>query len=200
MLVILDPPHGKETPGKCSPDGRILEWSWGRSFLRRIEKRLNELGIPNVRDWNEDSEPGLTKRCTLANTIAKKNGGPSIFISTHINAAGSDGKWHSAQGWSVFVGKNASSNSKKLASLMTKNAKETGIKVRVPMPNQPYWIQGLTVCQKTNMPAVLVENMFQDNKEDVDFLLSEEGQSILTEIIVKSVCEYFGIAYDKNSK
>ena len=200
MLVILDPPHGKETPGKRSPDGRILEWSWGRNFIGRIEKRLDEIGIPHLRDWNGDNEPGLTKRCQLANDLDKKNCGPSIFISTHINAAGSGSQWMSAQGWSVFVGNNASNNSKKLATLMTEAAKESGIKVRVPSPSQPYWVQNLTVCQKTSMPAVLVENMFMDNKSDVEFLLSEEGQSVLAEIIVKAVCKYFDLPYDKDTE
>lgn len=190
MLVILDPPHGKEVPGKCSPDGRIKEWSWGRVFLGKIEKRLGEVGIPYTRDWSGDSEPGLTKRCILANEIAKKNGGPCIFISTHINASGSDGKWHDPRGWSVFVGKKSSANSKKLAGLMTEQAKKAGLKVRVPSPSQPYWEQDLTVCQKTSMPAVLVENLFQDNKEDVEFLLSDTGQDILCEVVVKAICEY----------
>ena len=192
MLVILDPAHGKETPGKCSPDKRLLEWKWSREFLEVVEKKLDEAAIPHVRDWSGDNEPGLTQRCNMANAIAKKNGcGPCVFISAHCNAAGSDGKWHDANGWSVFVGNNASSNSKKLATLMTGNAKASGIKVRVPSQSQPYWVQNLTVCQKTNMPAVLVENMFQDNKADVDFLLSDKGKDVLAEIIVKSVKEYF---------
>nr|DAT77576.1 MAG TPA: MurNAc-LAA [Caudoviricetes sp.] len=29
------------------------------------------------------------------------------------------------------------------------------------------------MCRDTKCPAVLTENLFQDNKEDVEFLLSE---------------------------
>ena len=30
------------------------------------------------------------------------------------------------------------------------------------------------MCRDTNCPAVLTENLFQDNKEDVEFLLSNK--------------------------
>lgn len=32
------------------------------------------------------------------------------------------------------------------------------------------------MCRDTKCPAILTENLFQDNKEDVDFLLSEKGK------------------------
>ena len=45
------------------------------------------------------------------------------------------------------------------------------------------------------MPAVLVENMFQDNKSDVEFLTSAEGKEILANIMIKGICDYFGIEF-----
>jgi N-acetylmuramoyl-L-alanine amidase len=45
----------------------------------------------------------------------KTAGYDCVFISIHINAAGGDGKWHNATGWSGWVAKKSSSNSKKLA-------------------------------------------------------------------------------------
>ena len=46
------------------------------------------------------------------------------------------------------------------------------------------------MCRDTNCPAVLTENMFQDNKEDVDFLLSEEGKQMITYIHVNGIIDY----------
>ena len=51
-------------------------------------------------------------------------------------------------------------------------------------------ITGLYICKHTRCPAVLVENFFQDNREDVDFLLSEEGKQCVTDIIVEGIRKY----------
>ena len=49
-MVILDPGHGFDTPGKRSPvwsDGtQLLEWEFSRDVVRRIERRLIALNIP----------------------------------------------------------------------------------------------------------------------------------------------------------
>lgn len=199
MLVILDPGHAGQVPGKCSPDRELREYKWAREITSRLEKRLEELGIEHVRSTpaseDEGPEPGLTKRCNRANEAAKKHSGKSVFVSVHINAAGADSKWHNASGWSVFVSPKASTNSKNLATYMTEAAKESGIKVRVPAPEVPYWIGNFTVVNKTNMPAVLVENMFQDNQADKVYLMSEEGKKTLTEIMIQGICKYFGVTY-----
>jgi N-acetylmuramoyl-L-alanine amidase len=39
----------------------------------------------------------------------------------------------------------------------------------------------------TDCPAVLVENFFQGNKEDEDFLLSEGGKQCVTDIMVEGI-------------
>ena len=195
MLVILDPAHGSNVSGKCSPDKKLREYLWSREMLGRIEKKLKAVGIDSVWDWTGTTEPGLTKRCTLANAIAKNHSGKSIFISFHVNAAGSDGKWHTGKGWEIYVSNNASSSSKKLASYIANAAKATGLKIRTEDPGRLYKVARFTVLQKTSMPAVLVENLFQDNKEEVDYLLSKKGKNTLTEIVIKGVCDYFGVEY-----
>ena len=42
------------------------------------------------------------------------------------------------------------------------------------MPKQWYWPQNLGICRDTNCAAVLTENLFQDNREDVELLHNEE--------------------------
>ena len=41
------------------------------------------------------------------------------------------------------------------------------------------------------MPAVLVENLFQDNEKDVEYLASEEGKDVLSDIIIKGILAYY---------
>lgn len=46
------------------------------------------------------------------------------------------------------------------------------------------------ILAKTNCPACLVENFFMDNKEDVEFLLSEKGKKAIIELHVKGIKKY----------
>lgn len=46
------------------------------------------------------------------------------------------------------------------------------------------------MTRDTACPAVLTENLFQDNREDVDFLLSEEGKQAITKLHVDSIIQY----------
>lgn len=91
-----------------------------------------------------------------------------------------------------FVSENASMNSNRLAGELAKSALSLNVKVRRPSPHDHYWTVNLYICQRTNCPAVLVENFFQDNREDVDFLLSEEGKQCVTDIMVEGVMGYMG--------
>lgn len=84
----------------------------------------------------------------------------------------------------------ASTKSKQLATEMAKTAKVSGVKVRQSMRDKLYWTSGLYICKHTKCPVVLVENFFQDNREDVDFLLSEAGKECVTEIMVEGIKNY----------
>ena len=46
------------------------------------------------------------------------------------------------------------------------------------------------MTRDTNCPAVLTENLFQDNREDTDYLLSEEGKRAIVKLHVDSLTEY----------
>ncbi len=36
MLILLDPAHGHNTPGKRSPDGTLLEYAYTRDLANQI--------------------------------------------------------------------------------------------------------------------------------------------------------------------
>ena len=193
MIVLLDNGHGSNTPGKCSPDGKLKEYSYAREVVKGIHQALSEEGIDSHILTPEQTDISLKERVTRANKIYKDNNKQAILISVHCNAAGSDGKWHSAKGWSVYVAQNASKNSKKLANCIAEEAADSGLKMRYYLPDQSYWVQSLAICRDTNCPAVLTENLFQDNKEDVEFLLSEEGKQKIIDLHVKGIKKYLGM-------
>lgn len=187
MKVLIDNGHGKDTAGKRSPDGRLLEYAYAREIAVRLERELTARGIAAERITPEDWDVSLSERCRRANRYGAKG---VVLVSIHCNAAGADGKWHEAQGWEAYVSKNASEKSKHLACCLIDAAKEAGLTVRAYSPEVPYRTQNLAICRDTVCPAVLTENLFQDNRGDVDFLLSEEGKRVIVDVHVRGIEAY----------
>lgn len=193
MKVLIDNGHGENTPGKRSPDGRLREWAYSREIADRVVYELRKRGIDAERIVKEDMDVPLSERCKRANAIYKETGKKAILISIHCNAAGSGASWMNAKGWSVFVSNNASARSKSLATSLCEVAESLNLVVRRPAPKQPFWQQNLAICRDTNCPAILTENFFQDNREDVDYLLSREGKEAIVRIHVEGITKYLGL-------
>lgn len=193
MKVLIDNGHGENTPGKRSPDGRLMEWAYSREIADMVVAGLRKKGIDAERIVKEDSDVPLSERCRRANNIYRNTGKKAILVSIHCNAAGSGASWMNAQGWSAFVSNNASLNSKKLAESLAQVAECIPVPIRKPMPGQLYWQQNLAICRDTNCPAVLTENFFQDNKEDVEYLLSREGKDTVARIHIEGILKYLGL-------
>lgn len=191
MKVLIDNGHGEDTLGKCSPDKRLREYAYCREIARRVSRQLSLQGIDAILITPEEKDVALRERVRRVNSWARKLGKENVvLVSIHNNAAGSDGKWHTATGFSVFISKNASEKSKRLARIFTENAAAMGLGGNRSVPKEKYWVQSLAMTRDTACPAVLTENLFQDNKEDVAFLMSEEGMRAVTELHVKSIKDY----------
>lgn len=195
MKILIDNGHGENTPGKCSPDGRLKEWIYTREIADRIVTGLHEKGFNAERIVKENIDIPLSVRCRRANNIYRETEGNAILISIHCNAAGYGTDWLTARGWSVFVSNNASVNSKRLAMCLAESAKAKSAKaksafVRQPVQEQLFWIQNLAICRDTICPAVLTENFFQDNKKDVEFLLSAEGKQLVVQTHIDGITDY----------
>lgn len=193
MKVLIDNGHGKETPGKCSPDGRLREYAYTREIAIRVESKLKQANIDAVRIVPEETDVPLAERVDRANRTYAEAGKQALLVSIHCNAMGSGAEWMPAHGWSVFVGGNASRKSKLLARTIAQAALSKKVAVRQPSRQVLYWTADLYICRKTNCPAILVENFFQDNREDVDFLLSEAGKQCVTDIMVEGIINYLKV-------
>lgn len=133
----------------------------------------------------------LAMRVNYVNEVCRQQGAKNVlYVSIHVNAIGKDGKWHDACGWQVNISDKASESSKRLAECLYNAAKTKGLKMRQPTATQKYWPQNLFVLNNTKCPAVLTENLFQDNKKDVDFLLSDEGRHQIVRLHVEGIIKY----------
>lgn len=191
MKILIDNGHGVNTPGKCSPDKSLREYKWTREIASRIEAELNSRGYDALRIVQEQTDISLIERVRRVNDICKQYGTKNcVLISVHINAAGADNNWHDASGWSCWVAPNASSNSQMLAQLLYTEAEKYGLQGNRSVPRERYWIGNFTIIKRTNCPAVLTENLFQDNKNEVIYLLSEDGKKHITQLHVDGIINY----------
>jgi N-acetylmuramoyl-L-alanine amidase len=116
----------------------------------------------------------------------------TILISIHVNAAGSDGKWHTATGWSAYTFP-GHTESDSLADCLYRAAEKylPGRKLRTdysdgdPDLEEPFYILKHTYC-----PAVLTENGFMDSRESLRFLESPEGKKAIVALHVAGIIEY----------
>lgn len=190
MKVLIDNGHGAETPGKCSPDGRLREYAYTREIAIQVVSKLQQAGIDAIRIVPEETDVPLAERVDRANRAYTEANKQAILVSIHCNAMGNGAEWMPARGWSVFVGGNASQKSKLLARALAQAALDKKVKMRQPSRQVLYWTADLYICRKTLCPAILIENFFQDNREDVDFLLSEAGKQCVTDIITEGIINY----------
>ena len=194
FLIILGTAHGSNTPGKRSPDGRLREFRYSREIVSRVEEALKEKGYDVAVDLKQDYEPSLSFRVAVVNNLCKKYGAKNTcYVSIHVNAAGMGDKWMNASYWTVWTSR-GQTRGDKLATCIWKVARE---KLPNNMAAKADWRDGdadyesnFTVLAKTNCAAALTENLFQDNKENVDWLLSEEGMQTITDIHVQGIENY----------
>lgn len=193
MKIILDNGHGRETAGKCSPDGRLLEYAYTREIVRRIAAELEARGLDVSRLVPEQEDIPLKERVARANKLYQDAGKQAILISVHVNAAGQGGEWLRAKGWEAWTSV-GNTKADDLASCLYDAAGTAGFKLRKDETDGDPDKEGhLYILKHTLCPAVLTENLFQDNREEVDFLLSEVGKESITALHVEGITKYLGL-------
>lgn len=188
MIILIDNGHGAETPGKCSPDGRLREYAWTREIARRVCDKLKAPGYDARLLVPELNDVSLRERVKRVNSVCADAGSDNVLlVSIHVNAAGTS-QWHNASGWTTWVAPNASQRSRQLASLL--NTEAVRLNLKGNRSREPFFTGNFAILRDTKCPAVLTENMFQDNRHDVDYLLSERGKSEITDLHVTAITQY----------
>lgn len=193
MLVILDNGHGRETPGKRSPQwpsGEILyEWEFNRDVVRRISVQLSEMGIVHKFTCPGDNDIPIGVRCRLANDYYYANGKKAFLVSVHANAAKEP---NTGTGWEAFIYNKASKNSEKLGRIFYEFAKDAFIpewKIREGS-GEPFKRANLQILRDSVCPAILTENFFMDNFKDFRYINSWEGRQAVANLHVRAIWRY----------
>lgn len=196
ITIILGTAHQKSIVGKGSPDGTFKEYKYSREICQAIKDILIEMGYKVIIDIEADDlklsqSKELELRCKIVNEYVQHYK-DCIYVSIHVNAAASDNKWHEATGWEVYTtpGK---TKSDALATCLFNAAKNNFKNMKLRADNSdgdPDKEAHLYVLKNTNCPAVLTENFFQDNKKDVEYLLSDEGFHAVVRTHVEGIVKY----------
>lgn len=191
MKILIDNGHGWNTPGKCSPDKTLREYQWNREIANRIHAELTRIGWDAELIVPEEGDTTLGERCRRANTAWKAAGRDAILVSVHVNAAG-NGAWMSGRGWEAYTTK-GKTKADELATYLYKHARKNlpGIKMREDWSDgDPDKEDDFYILKHTSCPAVLTENLFMDNKEDLAFIASEEGKQAIVQLHVDGIIDY----------
>jgi N-acetylmuramoyl-L-alanine amidase len=185
---ILDAGHGALTPGKRSPKlksgKQLLEYEFNRDIVKRIHDELNNLGydsvilVPEVNIGDE-----LNMRVDRANKL-KTDGKKKIFVSVHGNAFGDGANFNAPKGvetWFFHGSKIGERIATEFQNKLVRTTRMTdrGIKSR---PTQQFY-----VLRKTAMPAILTENGFYTNLEEVQNMLDPGFRKLIVDAHVSAI-------------
>lgn len=214
--IIMNYGHAKSTPGKYSPlystlskedqayfakypqfgTDRYYEYLSNRVIGRQITASLRERGW-NVHEIVQTGPSGLTEIVNATNKICKQYGNDKcIFVSVHSNAApAKENEWVNAKGWCIYTTR-GQNKSDRFADYIYKYANEYFVKqdkrrIRKDLSDgDPDQEANFYVIKHCNCPGVLTENFFFNDKEDLKYIVSEEGQNSIVRAHVMGIEEF----------
>ena len=198
-IWLFDPGHGGivhgeyQTAGKRSPvleDGRqLFEGVFNREIVRRLIQHCEDNTIDYVNLVDTQIDLPLRTRTDLANDIYRRSlqhgGRHCIYVSVHANAYTPTNKlqFNTANGWEVYTTP-GETKSDRIANVFFN-------KMKLAFPdknfrtdyadNDPDKEANFFVLRKTVMPAILTENFFMTNREEVELLLSDAGRDAIAD-------------------
>lgn len=208
MVILIDNGHGAQVSGKASPilkgseldipydfveNGRFKEWKYTRVIADMIVTKLKSMDYDARLVVTEDKDISLAERIRRVNTICNKEGASNVLlISVHANAVGDSSQWMNGKGWEAYTTR-GKTISDKLADFLYKRADSnlTGRKIRED------WTDGdrdkeadFYIIKKSKCAAVLTENFFYDNKDDLKYLTSDEGVHGVVRLHIEGIIDY----------
>ena len=207
MVILIDAGHGAQTLGKCSPllddsikigdeftnGNRFKEWKYTRVIAKQIVDKLVDMKYDARLVVPEDNDASLAERIRRINTVCNKYGaGNVLLISVHANAVGDGSQWMTGKGWEAYTTR-GKTKSDVLADFLYKRADSNlkGRKIRED------WTDGdrdkeadFYIIKHAKCPAVLTENFFYDNKDDLAYLVSDEGVHGVVRLHIEGIIDY----------
>ena len=204
---MIDNGHGADdyTNGKYSPpvaglglsdptiyEGRFREGNFNRIVALEVVTRLVGAGYDASLVTPENTDISLGERVRRVNKVCKQVGASNVvLVSIHSDAAGRGHEWCSARGMTSRVSPKGSKKSRWLGKVLWQESCKQGLKGnRRNVPECGYIEQSLYITNNTACAAVLTENCFYDNKEDLKIIASPEGREKVIQAHISALKKY----------
>lgn len=175
MKITIDPGHGGSDPGAVA--NGLQEKVIVLNIAKKLKSiLLNDYEYVNVQMTREsDVFVDLNKRADLAN-----GWGADYFISIHINAGG-------GHGFESYIYNGSVSNN----TINYQSIIHDEIVSQLRFYDRGKKRANFAVLRETNMPAILLENLFIDYKEDADWLKNDDNLKRLANAIAVGISKAF---------
>lgn len=179
--VYIGVGHGGNDPGAVA--NGFKEEDLNLSVAKACYNALKRCGVEVKISRTSDVDVDLNKRIKEAN-----NFGADLALDIHHNAGGGDGAeiYHTK-----YFGKGHTLAKNILNEMINIGQNSRGTKVKKNEYGNDYF----GFIRMTNMPAVLVECAFIDNKKDLQIVDTEAERVKMGEAIAKGVCTTLGVVY-----
>jgi len=194
---LLDAGHGgikdgryTTAPGKMHTfaDGLVFyEGENNRAIVNLLAPLLDQASIEFERVYDEQFDTLLSKRVKTANSIFSKDR-RCVYLSIHSDAMpeGAHGK---GRGFTIYTSP-GQTRSDEIASTFSETYRDAfpEFKHRRDLSDgDADKEEGFYVLRKTRCPALLIENLFFDNRREAEFLLSVEGRKRIAGALLRSI-------------
>lgn len=177
MLIVLDPGHGGGDPGAVAyalkeKDITLFLAQRAASFLTAYETKvlLTRYG---------DGDVDLSARAALANEQQA-----DFFCSLHVNAGG-------GTGFESYIHPAAARRTEDLARAL--HAELARFYLQRGFPDRGLKRADFAVLRETNMPAVLLENLFLDHPRDAAYLADGAFLEELAASLARTLAKVLGL-------
>ncbi len=185
ILWILDNGHGIDTPGKRSPrlmDGRqLLEYRFNREVVGLILSLMEKKGLRSFQLVPEEEDIPLSIRVARANQLFKTD--ICVTVAVHSNAYGDGRHFTVPRGIETYYHESSHAG-KRIAEMFQENLVQiTGWR------NRGIRRGNFQLIRDTSMPAILTENGFYTNREQLEYLLDPDWRTRIAEAHVEAIKE-----------
>ena len=198
--LVFDPAHGSDCPGKCSPDKRIYEWSYTREIIDYLATACRAVGFNCIKLVGNEEDIVLRERInTLNKGIGLGRSSIALVISIHLNLSAPEGEWGDASGWTVWIPETTPSPftsgrgewQRNLARMFANGMLREAQYYKIAKYDKVLE-HDFDMLHWSEFPTIMTGNMFMDNKQDVEFLLSAEGKRKIVQIHLNGILSALG--------
>ncbi|MBO5454570.1 MAG: N-acetylmuramoyl-L-alanine amidase [Clostridia bacterium] len=180
-LVIIDPGHGGSEVGTIGMyNGKeIYEKDVNIDICIALEAMLKKCGVSTYMLRDDDTYINISKRPEIAN---EKDG--YFYLCVHNNASENP----DVNGVQVYYSETAATfdnmTNREVSKIYYDNIAKLGLK-KSGMVDNPKYI----VIYKSKMPAIIVENAFMSNPDDLELLMDDEFKVKLAAALCESTIQ-----------